>query len=280
MTIAITGANGQLGRAAIEKLKTLTDAANIVALARTPESVADLGVAARAADYTKPESLAVALQGVEVLALISSNDFNDRAGQHRNVIAAAKAAGVKRIVYTSILKADTTPMLIAADHKATEAAILESGLTYSILRNGWYVENWTGSLAGALQAGAMIGSAGAGKVAPAPRAEYAEALAVVVAGQGHDNAVYELAGTAFTLPELAAEVSRQTGKTLPYNSLPQDTYAGILQSFGLPEGFAHVLADADVGAANGWLFDDSTTLERLIGHASAPLSASVAAALA
>lgn len=280
MTIAITGASGQLGRLAIAKLKTLTDPTNILALARNSDSISDLGVATRAADYTKPETLAAALQGVDVLALISSSDFNDRARQHRNVIAAAKAAGVKRIIYTSILKADSTPMLIAADHKATEAVILESGLPYTFLRNGWYVENWTGSLAGAIAAGAMIGSAGEGKVAPATRAEFADALAVVAAGQGHDNKVYELAGTIFTLPEMAAEVSAQTGKTIPYNTLSAADYAAILESFGLPAGFAHVLADSDVGASNGWLFDDSKTLERLIGRPTTSLAAAVKAALA
>lgn len=280
MIIAITGASGQLGRLATAKLKTLTDAANIVALVRNPDSIADLGITTRVADYAKPETLAEALKGIDVLALISSNDFNDRAGQHRNVIAAAKAAGVKRIIYTSILKADTTPMLIAADHKATEEAILASGLAYTILRNGWYVENWTGALAGAIAAGAMIGSAGEGKVAPATRAELADALAVVTAGQGHENKVYELAGTIFTLPEMAAEVSAQTGKTISYNNLPLEAYASILESFGLPAGFAHVLADSDVGASKGWLFDDSKTLENLIGRPTTSLTEAVKAALA
>ncbi|MBQ2259936.1 MAG: SDR family oxidoreductase [Loktanella sp.] len=281
MTIAITGATGQLGRLAIAHLKTLTDPAQIIALARDPGKAADLGVAARAFDYTAPETMAEALQGVTVLALISSNDFNDRVGQHRNVINAAKAAGVGRIVYTSIMQADSSPMLIAADHKATEAAIHEAGLTATILRNGWYSENWTGNLAGAISAGAMIGAAGDATFTPATRADYAEALAVVAAGDGHAGQVYELGGDeVITLADIAAEVSRQTGKDIPYNNLPGDVYQGILESFGLPAGFASVLVDVDVKAGGGWLADTSGTLRNLLGRPTVPMSEAVRAALA
>ena len=279
MTIAITGATGQLGRLAIAALKARGQSP--IALVRDPAKAADLGIEARAFDYKAPQSLAPALNGVTTLVLISSNDFDDRAGQHRNVIAAAKAAGVARILYTSLLRADTSPMLLAADHKATEAAILASGLTYTILRNGWYTENHTGSLGGAIAAGAMIGSAGAGRFSSAARADYADAIAATAATSGHDNAIYELAGdTAYSYADMAAELSRLTGKTIPYNDLPPDTYAGILQSFGLPEGFAHVLADSDVQAGKGALFDDSRTLSRLIGRPTTPFTATVAAALA
>jgi NAD(P)H dehydrogenase (quinone) len=279
MTIAITGATGQLGRLAIAALKARGQSP--IALVRDPAKAADLGVEARAFDYKASATLAPALQGVTTLVLISSNDFDDRAGQHRNVIAAAKAAGVTRILYTSLLNATQSPMLLAADHKATEEAILASGLTYTILRNGWYTENHTGSLGGAIAAGAMIGSAGAGRFSSAARADYADAIAATAATSGHDNAIYELAGdTAYTYADMAAEVSRLTGKTIPYNDLPPETYAGILQSFGLPEGFAHVLADSDVQAGKGALFNDSRTLSRLIGRPTTPFAATVAAALA
>ena len=215
------------------------------------------------------------------LVLISSNDFDDRVGQHRNVIAAAQAAGVSRILYTSLLNAAQSPMLLAADHKATEEAIFAAGLTYTFLRNGWYTENHTGSLGGAIAAGAMIGAAGAGRFSAAARADYAEAIAVTAATTGHDNAIYELAGDeAYSYADMAAEVSRQTGKTIPYNDLPPDAYAGILQSFGLPAGFAHVLADSDVQAGQGALFNDSRTLSRLIGRPTTPMATTVAAALA
>ena len=280
MTIAVTGASGQLGRLAITALKTMVDPGRIVALARKPEAVADLGVASRAADYTKPDTLGPALAGVKTLVLISSSDFNDRVGQHRAMIDAAKAAGVGHVIYTSILKGADSPLMLAADHIATEAVLRDSGLAHTLLRNGWYAENWTGSLPAAIAAGAMIGSAGQGLVTPAARADYAQALAVVAAGTGHEGKVYELAGDeAFTLADMAAEVSRQTGKTIPYNGLPKDVYQGILESFGLPSGFAMALADSDAHAAEGALFDDSHTLSKLIGRPTTSLAAMVKAAL-
>ncbi|MDP3340755.1 NAD(P)H-binding protein [Frigidibacter sp.] len=280
MTIAITGASGQLGRLAIAHLKTLTDPAGIVALARDPAKVADLGVAARAFDYTQPETMGPALEGVQTLVLISSSDFNDRVGQHRNVIEAAKAAGVGRILYTSLLKADSSPLLLAADHRETEAMIAGSGLPAAILRNGWYTENWTGNLGGAIAAGALIGAAGTARFTPAVRSDYAEALAVVAADAGRVG-VLELAGEeVITLADLAAEVSRQTGKALPYNDLPAEVYQGLLESFGLPAGFAGVLVDVDVKATGGWLADDSGTLAKLLGRPTVRLAEAVAAALA
>ncbi len=281
MTIAITGASGQLGRAAIDFLKARVDPAQIVALARDPAKVANLGVENRAFDYThQPDALAPALAGVETLVLISSSDFNDRVGQHRNVIEAAKAAGVSRIVYTSILKADVSPLLIAEDHRATEDIIAESGLSATILRNGWYTENWTGTLDAALQAGALIGSAGAARFTPATRSDYAEAIAVVAASADHAGKTYELGGDeAFTLTELAAEVARQSGEPLPYNDLPPEVYQGILESFGLPSGFAAMLVDVDVKAPAGWLEDTSGTLSRLLGRPTTRMAQAVSAAL-
>lgn len=276
MTLAITGSTGQLGRLAIAALKARGVAP--IALARTPAKAADLGVPVRAFDYKAADPAALA--GVSVLVLISSNDFDDRVGAHKNVIAAAKAAGVGRVIYTSILRADTSPMLLAADHKGTEDALKASGLTYTLLRNGWYIENHTGTLGGAIAAGALIGSAGEGRFSAAARKDYAEAIAVTAATAGHGNAVYELGGDeAYSYADLAAEVSRQTDKTIPYNDLPAEVYAGILKGFGLPEGFAHVLADSDVQAGHGALFDGSRTLSRLIGRPTTPMAEVVKAAL-
>jgi len=279
MTIAITGATGQLGRLALAALQARGHAP--IALVRDPAKAAGLKAETRAFDYKAADSLAPALAGVTTLVLISSNDVDDRVGQHRNAIAAAKAAGVGRILYTSILRADTSPLLLAADHKATEEIIRASSLAFTLLRNGWYTENHTGSLGGAIAAGALIGSAGEGRFSTAARADYAEAIAVVAAGAGHEGAAYELAGDiAHSYADLAAEVSRLTGKTIPYNDLPPAVYAGILQGFGLPEGFAHVLADADVQAGKGGLYDDRRTLSRLIGRPTTPWQETVAKALA
>ncbi|MDO8882069.1 NAD(P)H-binding protein, partial [Pseudotabrizicola sp.] len=217
----------------------------------------------------------------DVLVLISSSDFDDRAGQHRNVIAAAEAAGVGRVIYTSLLKGDASPMQLAADHIATEAALKASGLTYTILRNGWYLENLTGSLGAVLAHGAVIGSAGEGRLSAAARVDYAEAIAATATTSGHDNAVYELAGdSAFTMAEFAAELGRQSGKTLRYDSLPEATYADILIGFGLPEGFARILANSDAHAATGALHDDSRTLSRLIDRPTTSLADAIKQALA
>lgn len=277
MTIAITGSTGHLGRLAIAALKAR--GVHPVALARDPAKAADLGVEVRAFDYAQPDL--AALQGVDTLVLISSSSLEDRVGDHQRVIAAAKAAGVGRIIYTSILKGDASPLQLAADHKATEAALAASGLSHSVLRNGWYTENFTGALAGSIAAGAMIGAAGAARFSTAPRADYAEAIAVVATGAGHDGKTYELAGDgAYTMAEMAQVVSQVTGKTIPYTSLPEATYVGILQGFGLPEGFARALADSDVQAAGGALYDDSKTLSRLIGRATTPMALTVKQALA
>ncbi len=282
MTIAITGATGQLGRLAVAALKARDLKADLVALVRDPGKAADLGVPARAFDYHKPAELAPALAGVDTLVLISSNDFNDRAGQHKAVIAAAKAAGVKRILYTSILHADTTPMkILPTDHKTTEAAILASGLGYTFLRNGWYTENYLGNLGAAVEHGAIIGAAGEGKIASATRADFAEAIAVTALGQGHENKIYELAGDqAYTLADLAAEIARQSGKPVAFVNMSEADYARALEGFGLPSAFATVLADSDFSASKGSLFDDSHTLSKLIGHPTTPLADAVKAALA
>ncbi|KAF0172530.1 MAG: NmrA family protein [Rhodobacteraceae bacterium] len=278
MTIAITGATGQLGRLALAALKARAPQADLIALVRNPAAVTD--TPARAFDYTKPETLAPALAGVDTLVLISSNDFNDRAGQHRAVIDAAKAAGVGRIIYTSILKGDASPMLLAQDHIATEAALNASGLSVTLLRNGWYSENYTGALQASVAHGTLIGASGAGRIASAARADYAEAIAVTALDDSHADKTYELAGDVpHSMADFAAEVSRQVGKDIPFNTLPKDTYAQILQSFGLPEGFAAILADSDDHAARGALLDESHSLSYLIGRPTTPIAQTIAAAL-
>ena len=281
MKIGVTGATGQLGHLVVEQLKAKVSADSIVALVRTPEKAAELGVEARAFDYTKPEGLVASLKGIDKLLLISGNEIGQRLPQHKTVIEAAKQAGVKLFVYTSILHADTSSLGLAGEHLGTEITLKASGLGYTILRNGWYTENYTGSAKGAIGAGAFIGCAGNGKIASAARVDFAAAAAVVLAGAGHENKTYELAGdAAYTLTELAVEISRQTGKTIPYNNLTEAEYAGILKSFGLPEALAQMLADSDTGATKGGLFDDSKVLSKLIGRPTTPLANVLADAIA
>ena len=277
MSIAITGATGQLGQLAIAALKER--GVSPIALARSPEKLAASGVEARAFDYETADPKA--LEGVETLVLISSSEVGRRFPQHQNVIAAAKAAGVKRILYTSLLKGAASPMKLAAEHIETEAALQASGLAVTLLRNGWYAENLTGALGAAIEHGAIIGASGEGRYSAAARKDYAEAIAVVATGEGHEGKVYELAGDdSFTGADLAAEVAAQSGKPVAWAPLSEADYAKALEGFGLPAAFAAILADSDAKTAEGALEDNSKTLSRLIGRPTTPLRDVVAAALA
>jgi NAD(P)H dehydrogenase (quinone) len=277
----VTGATGQLGRLIVYRLKTRVPADQIVALVRSPEKAASLGVTAREFDYARPETLVQALAGADKLLLISSSEVGQRTAQHRNVIQAAKATGVKHLVYTSLLHADRSPISLAEEHRATEADIAASAIPATILRNGWYAENYTASIPAALANGAFVGSAGDGRLSLATRADYADAAVTVLTGDGHEGKTYELAGDeAHTLADLAAEVSRQTRRDIPYKNLPQADYAAILRQAGLPEVFAEGLAAWDVDASRGALFDDSRQLSKLIGRPTTPLAEAVRAALA
>jgi NAD(P)H dehydrogenase (quinone) len=281
MKIGVTGATGQLGRLVVEELKKRVSADTIVALVRTPRKATDLGVESREFDYSSPDGLAGSLAGIDRLLLISSSEVGQRVRQHANVIEAAKKAGIKWIVYTSLLHADTSSLSLAEEHKATESMLKESGIPYTLLRNGWYTENYTGSIPGAIAAGAFIGSAGNGKIASAARADYAAAASAVLADQDHQHKIYELAGDdAYTLADLAAEVSRQTGKVIAYQNLSEADYANTLKKVGLPEGLAYAIAGWDVAASKNDLFDNGHQLSKLIGRATTSLSDTVAAALA
>lgn len=280
MKIAITGATGQLGQLVVSKLKDQGSADNIIALVRSVQKASDLGVEVREANYDKPGTLESALSGIDTLLLISGSEVGKRAVQHRNIIDAAKKNGVKWIIYTSLLHADTSSLSLAEEHLATEAALRDSGIPFTLLRNGWYTENYTGSIPGALAGGAFIGSVGKGRISSAARADYADAAVAVLTSEGHEAKVYELAGDeAWTLTDLAAEISRQTGKDIPYVDMPETEYADALKGFGLPEGLAQAIAGWDVSASKGDLYDDGKELSRLIGHPTTPLSDVVAEVL-
>ncbi|MPM36548.1 Quinone oxidoreductase 2 [bioreactor metagenome] len=280
MKIAVTGATGQLGTIVVEELKKRVPNENIVALVRTPEKASAQGVEVRTFDYTKSQVMIEALAGIDRLVLISGNEIGQRARQHFNVIEAAGKAGVEWIVYTSLLHADSTTLNLAGEHMTTEEALKASGINYTILRNGWYTENYTGSIGGALAGGAFIGSAGNGKISSAARVDYAEAAAVAITDESHKGKVYELAGDDYyTLADLAAEISNQTGTNIPYRNLTEAEYTKILESFEIPAGFAAAIASWDVSASKDDLFDDSHQLSALIGRPTTPLADSVKAAL-
>lgn len=281
--IAVTGATGHLGQLVINELLTTYNAQDIVAIVRNPakaQALAQKGVQVREADYGNSAALAQALQGVEKLLLISSSEVGQRAPQHRNIINAAKSAGVQLIAYTSLLHADTSPLGLRAEHIETENDLAQSGIPFVLLRNGWYSENYLASVPAALEHGAFIGSAGDGKIASASRQDYAAAAAKVLSLDNQAGKVYELAGDeAWTLTELAEKLSALTGKSVVYQNLSEADFAAALQNAGLPEGFARLLADSDVGASKGGLYDDSHQLSRLIGRPTTSIDDSLKASL-
>jgi NAD(P)H dehydrogenase (quinone) len=281
---AVTGSTGQLGHLIVEGLLAAdVPAGFVVALARTPQKADDLaarGVQVRLADYDAPDTLSAAVAGVDLLMLVSASEPGKRVPQHAAVIDAAKAAGVGRIVYTSILRAATNPMALAAEHKATEELLATSGIPYTSLRNSWYTENYTSQLADFLARGAILGAAGDGRVSAATRADYAAAAVAVLTNPANDRVVYELGGTAFTFAELAATITQVTGVDVAYTNVSVAEYAAALESFGLPAGTAAFVASLDEGVANGELEVSEADLVGLIGRPSTPLAEAVAAAKA
>jgi NAD(P)H dehydrogenase (quinone) len=277
----VTGATGQLGGLVIDALLETVPAGAIVAGVRDPAKAAavalrDKGVEVRIADYARPETLASAFAGVDRLLLISGSELGQRTAQHRNVIAAAKTAGVGLIAYTSILHADASPLFLAEEHRETEAALAQSGVPFTLLRNGWYTEVYTWRVQPALDHGVFLGASGEGRISSAARADYARAAAVVLAGGDHAGRTYELAGdTAYTLAEFVAAVADAAGKPLPYRDMdPQDFQAAMLAA-GVPEMFARIMSDTDAGVAKGALLDDGHQLSRLIGRPTVPFRETV-----
>ncbi|TDW24020.1 SDR family oxidoreductase [Kribbella kalugense] len=281
MSIVVTAATGHLGGLVIDELLQRVPADQVVAVARNAEKaapLADRGVEIRVANYNDPDALAKAFGPGDTVLLISGLEPN-RLDQHKAVIAAAKDAGVARLAYTGALGGPEADFDLADDHRATEQAILDSGLTYTFLRNGWYNEVYTDQIAVQLEHG-VVGSAGDGRIASATRRDYAAAAAAVLTGDGHDKKAYELNGDAnWSLAEYAAELSKQAGKDVAYNNVPAETHLQILLGAGVPEGFAPILVDVDNAIERGRLAGRGSDLSRLIGRPTTPITDSIAAAL-
>lgn len=283
MKIAITGATGQLGSIVIEKLLLQTEANNIVALVRNPAKATHLtaqNIEVREFDYDRPKTLVPALSGIDKLLLISANEVGRRTPQHKAVIDAAKVAGVPYLAYTSLLRADTSPLGLAQEHRETEKLIQDSGLRYTFLRNNWYSENYLAGVAHTIEIGTLFGAAQDGRISSASRIDYAEAAAKVLTSTGHDNQTYELAGSqSFSLSELATLIGQAASKTINYQNLSAEEYTQGLTQVGLPAGLVEVIVDADIQTIQGAMYSDSQDLEQLIGRKTTNIQDAIKAAL-
>ncbi|MEY9928627.1 NAD(P)H dehydrogenase (quinone) [Catenulispora sp. GP43] len=285
MSIVVTGATGHLGRLTVEALlRRGVPASGIVATGRDVAAIKDLadrGVVVRRADFADPDSLAAAFAGADKLLLVSASvPVEERSANHRRAVDAALAAGVSLVAYTSMVRADTTATLIGVTHRETEEYLREREVPSVMLRNGWYLENYTDQLPVMLRHGGFVGAAGQGRISAASRADYADAAAVVLTTDGHGGKVYELVGdTAFTLAELAAAISAAVGQPIGYTDLSADAFAQVLVDAGVPAAVAPYLADADLGLGRGELYGDADDLRRLIGRPTVSLAEAIAAAL-
>ena len=283
MKIVVTAATGHLGQLAVEALlRRGVPAEELTATGRRTETLTDLaerGVTVRRADYTDPASLRAAFAGADRLLLVSGSEVGQRVEQHANAIDAAVEAGVGLVAYTSITKADTSSLLLAEEHRATEKLLADAGLPHVLLRNSWYIENYIAQLPIYLEHG-IAGAAGKGRVSAATRADYAEAAAAVLIEDGHAGATYELGGPGFTMAELAQVVSEVYGQAVTYTDLPVEQYTQVLVGAGLPEPVAAVFADGDRGVAAGELYVDTADLEKLLGRPATSLADAVRSALA
>jgi len=283
MSLIITGATGQLGRLVVESLLTRgTNASDIVATGRSIDRLADLaarGVAVAELDYSRPETVAAVVKSGDTLLLVSASEPGNRAALHAAVIEAAKSAGVARIVYTSAPAATTSALVLAPDHKATEESLVASGVPFTILRNGWYTENYAGEVEKGRENGAIVASVGDGRIASASRKDYADAAAVVLTTEGHEGAVYELSGdVAWDFDELAAAIGTIVGREVAYTRLSPEEHAAMLSSFGLDSGTVGFVVGLDANIRDGLLSGTPGDLARLIGRPTTPMAEGLAAA--
>lgn len=285
MTVVVTGATGHLGRLIVESLISRgVEPGEIIATGRQIakiDDLADRGVKVAKIDYLDAASLAAAFAGADTLMLVSASEPGSRVAQHAAAIEAARAAGISRIVYTSAPHADTSALVLAPEHKATEEVIRSSDLAFTILRNGWYTENYVRTLEQARETGEIVASVGDGRVASASRIDFADAAAAVIVGDGHENATYELTGdVAWTFSDFAAAGQEILGRQVVYRPVSSEEHVGILTAAGLPDGTAQFVVDLDGNIRDGVLSETSGELARLIGRPTTPLVDGLRAALA
>ncbi|SDC16572.1 NAD(P)H dehydrogenase (quinone) [Paenibacillus sp. UNCCL117] len=276
MKILVTGATGKLGSKIVETLLKSVPASNLVVSVRNPEKAEGLrnrGVEVRQSDYDRPETLDHAYKGIDRILLISADGDNEtRIQQHTNAVQAAERAGVKFIAYTSLANAAESKNLMAPPHVATEAAIIKTGIPYSLLRNNWYLENELGSIQGAIAGAPWVTSAGDGKVGWALQQDYADAAAAVLAGEGHENTVYELSGPLLTQEELASALGKVLGKEIPVQQVSDEKYAEIMTGLGLPDFVIPIVVGIQESIRNGSLEVESNDFEKILGRPVTPIN--------
>ncbi|WP_449538610.1 SDR family oxidoreductase [Ferdinandcohnia sp. Marseille-Q9671] len=276
MKILVTGATGKLGSKVVESLLKSVPANNLVVSVRNPEKAKDLrkrGVEVRQGDFDRPETLDDAFTGIDRLLIISADGDNEtRIHQHANAVQAAERAGVKFIAYTSIANATESKNLMAPPHIATEAAIIKTGIPYSFLRNNWYLENEVGSIQGVIAGAPWVTSAGEGKVGWALQQDYADAAAAVLAGNGHENTVYEISGPLLTQEELASALGNVLGKEVPVQQVSDEKYAEIMKGIGLPDFVIPIVVGIQESIRNGSLAVESNDFEKVLGRPVTPIN--------
>ncbi|ART74902.1 NAD(P)-dependent oxidoreductase [Sutcliffiella horikoshii] len=276
MKMLVTGATGKLGSKIVETLLKKVPVNQLAVSVRNPEKAEGLrarGVDVRKGDFDYPETLDAAFAGVDRLLIISADGENEtRIRQHANAIAAAERAGVKFIAYTSIANAKESANPLAPTHKATEEAIMKTGIPYSFLRNNWYLENEISSIQGVLAGAPWVTSAGNGKVGWALQQDYADAAVAVLTGSGHENTIYELSGKLLTQEEFVSALGNVLGKEVPVQQVDDKTYANIMKGAGVPDFLLPFLVEIQTGIREGTLEVESNDFEKLLGRSATPIS--------
>jgi NAD(P)H dehydrogenase (quinone) len=279
MSIVVAGATGHLGGLVVASLLNRgVNPGQILATGRSTDRLAALaehGVHVAELDYNKPADDVISAG--DTVLLISGSELGQRVDQHRNVIELAQRVGAARIVYTSVLRADTSTLAIAPEHIATEEILKASGVAYTILRNGWYNENSEQTFAQAAQSGVVVTSAGDGRVSSASREDFAEAATAALTGEGHDGVTYELAGdTAFTMRDLAEIFTTVLDRPIELQNLTTVEHRAVLTRAGLDDHIVEFLVTLDRNTADGDLFARTGDLSSLIGRPTTPIAESVA----
>lgn len=276
MKILITGATGQFGSIAVESLLKSVPAEQVAVSVRNPakaEALRARGVEVRQGDFDRPESLDQAFAGIDRLLLISADGDNEtRIRQHTAAVAAAERAKVGFIAYTSLTNAMESSLFLAPVHKVTEEAIRKTGIPFSFLRNNWYLENESSSIQAVLGGAPWVTSAGEGKVSWAPRRDYAEAAAAVVAGPGHESTIYELSGRPVSQSEFVSILAGILGREVPVVRVDDAAYADIMKQAGVPEHFLPFLVAIQSGIREGALAFESSDFEKLLGRPATPIN--------